>query len=295
MFEKFGTIASVRVMRGKGGRSRGFGFVNFQEESSATTAVTKMRNFMLEGKPLWVGVARSKDQRRQFAADRRMRMFSRGGYQPQLLYAGGPGGPQGVFPQYSYGMPRGVPGYHPSMSAGQYVQHPVPALGQRRPMPANAGGKPGPNGPAGAARGAWQGNAAQAVPTTSGPSMPLPEPSVGNVAPTSGTVPYTKPPGAAVTAANNDARSGTQDLAARLAEADDQQRKQLLGERLYPRVRAYEPERAGKITGMLLGIEDAELMHLLEHDAALKNRVVEAVEVLNDHQTNATTVPASTE
>jgi len=41
---------------------------------------------------------------------------------------------------------------------------------------------------------------------------------------------------------------------------------------------------AGKITGMLLEIDNSELLHMLEHHASLKAKVDEAVAVLQAHQ-----------
>ncbi|KAJ2641102.1 Protein phosphatase PP2A regulatory subunit B, partial [Coemansia sp. RSA 1285] len=41
-------------------------------------------------------------------------------------------------------------------------------------------------------------------------------------------------------------------------------------------------DKAGKITGMLLEMDNGELLHLLENADALKAKIVEAVEVLND-------------
>lgn len=44
------------------------------------------------------------------------------------------------------------------------------------------------------------------------------------------------------------------------------------------------PELAGKVTGMLLEIDNSELVHMLEHHESLKGKVDEAVAVLQLHQ-----------
>lgn len=69
-----------------------------------------------------------------------------------------------------------------------------------------------------------------------------------------------------------------------LADAAPQDQKQMLGERLYPLIAAMHPEEAGKITGMLLEIDNSELLHMLEHQESLKAKVEEAVAVLQAHQ-----------
>lgn len=47
-----------------------------------------------------------------------------------------------------------------------------------------------------------------------------------------------------------------------LTAAPPQQQKQMLGEALYPKIQAQQPELAGKITGMLLEMDNAELLGL---------------------------------
>ena len=60
--------------------------------------------------------------------------------------------------------------------------------------------------------------------------------------------------------------------------------KQRLGERLFPFIQEMYPDIAGKITGMLLEIDNSELLHLLENEESLKTKVDEAVAVLRAHQ-----------
>jgi len=71
-----------------------------------------------------------------------------------------------------------------------------------------------------------------------------------------------------------------------LATATASDQKQMIGERLFPLVQEYQPHLAGKITGMLLEIDNSELLHMLESRELLKEKVLEAVQVLNAHQAN---------
>jgi polyadenylate-binding protein len=71
---------------------------------------------------------------------------------------------------------------------------------------------------------------------------------------------------------------------AALANATPQEQKQMLGERLFPLIQQMQPELAGKITGMLLEIDNTELLHMLESRESLKAKVDEAIAVLQAHQ-----------
>lgn len=57
----------------------------------------------------------------------------------------------------------------------------------------------------------------------------------------------------------------------------------MLGERLFPLIQSTHPDQAGKITGMLLEIDNAELLHMLESREALAAKTQEAVSVLRAH------------
>ncbi|KAK4100513.1 Polyadenylate-binding protein, cytoplasmic and nuclear [Parathielavia hyrcaniae] len=62
-----------------------------------------------------------------------------------------------------------------------------------------------------------------------------------------------------------------------------QQQKQILGENLFPKIQAIQPELAGKITGMLLEMDNSELVNLLEDEAALIAKVNEAMAVYDEY------------
>lgn len=55
-----------------------------------------------------------------------------------------------------------------------------------------------------------------------------------------------------------------------------------MGENLYPLVDQLEHENAAKVTGMLLEMDQTEVLHLLESPEALKAKVAEAMEVLRN-------------
>ena len=61
--------------------------------------------------------------------------------------------------------------------------------------------------------------------------------------------------------------------ASMLAQAPPSEQKQMLGERLFPLIQSMFPDLAGKITGMLLEIDNSELVHMLEHKESLTSKV----------------------
>merc|ERR1719359_2216895 len=68
--------------------------------------------------------------------------------------------------------------------------------------------------------------------------------------------------------------------ASALAAAPPGVQKQMLGEKLYPAIARYQPELAGKITGMMLEMDNSELLILLESEQQLRAKVDEAMRVL---------------
>ncbi|KAK6115937.1 hypothetical protein DH2020_008206 [Rehmannia glutinosa] len=73
-------------------------------------------------------------------------------------------------------------------------------------------------------------------------------------------------------------------LASALANATPEQQRTMLGENLYPLVDQLEHEHAAKVTGMLLEMDQTEVLHLLESPDALKAKVAEAMDVLRNVQ-----------
>merc|ERR1719461_1012297 len=90
------------------------------------------------------------------------------------------------------------------------------------------------------------------------------------------------PPGAA-TPGPGTPKDPVRELAGMLAGMSNQQAKQVIGEKLFVMIQHRTPQLAGKITGMLLEMDNTELLMLLEDNMALTKKVNEAVAVLRDH------------
>jgi len=65
LFEKYGDIVSATITRDDGGKSRGFGFVNYTTHESAAKAVEELNDKEFHGKNLYVGRAQKKHEREE--------------------------------------------------------------------------------------------------------------------------------------------------------------------------------------------------------------------------------------
>ncbi|KAI2636746.1 polyadenylate binding protein [Xylaria nigripes] len=59
--------------------------------------------------------------------------------------------------------------------------------------------------------------------------------------------------------------------------------KQMLGEAIFPKIAALQPDLAGKITGMLLEMDNTELFQLVDDDVLLRAKVDEAMAVYDEY------------
>ncbi|XP_043712091.1 polyadenylate-binding protein 8-like isoform X2 [Telopea speciosissima] len=255
LFSDFGTITSCKVMRDPNGISRGSGFVAFSTPEEASRALAEMNGKMLVSKPLYVALAQRKE-------DRRARLQPGFGYQQQLVPGMRPGGaPMANFfvPMVQQGQQGQRPGGRRA-GAGpvQQNQQPVPLM-QQQMLP--RGGRmyrypPGRNMPDVPMPGVAGGMLS--MPYDMG-GMPLRDSAMSQPIPISA-------------------------LASALANSSPEQQRTMLGESLYPLVDQLEHEMAAKVTGMLLEMDQTEVLHLLESPEALKAKVAEAMEVLRNVQ-----------
>jgi len=157
--------------------------------------------------------------------------------------------------------------------------------GQQPPRASIAGGMPGmPGMPAGMPRGPQPGQPMAGMGVGSRPATYKYTPAVRNPQPASVPV-QPAPPQMGVQPQQAVVITGQEPLtASMLAAAPPQEQKQMLGERLFPLIQQTHADLAGKITGMLLEIDNSELLHMLENQQALKAKMEEAVAVLQAHQ-----------
>ncbi|XP_044148892.1 polyadenylate-binding protein 1-B isoform X2 [Bufo gargarizans] len=293
-FSPFGTITSAKVMM-EGGRSKGFGFVCFSSPEEATKAVTEMNGRIVATKPLYVALAQRKEERQAHLTNQYMQRMASVRAVPNPVI--NPYQP----PPSSYFM-AAIP---PAQNRAAY--YPAGQIAQLRPSPrwTAQGARPHPF---------------QNMPGAIRPAAPRP-PTFSTMRPTSSVprvVSAQRVAPAAAAAAASTVRSvpqykyaagvrnpqqhlnaqpqvamqqpavhvqGQEPLtASMLASAPPQEQKQMLGERLFPLIQAMHPTLAGKITGMLLEIDNSELLHMLESPESLRSKVDEAVAVLQAHQ-----------
>uniref|UniRef100_A0A8C4HHF6 Polyadenylate-binding protein n=1 Tax=Dicentrarchus labrax TaxID=13489 RepID=A0A8C4HHF6_DICLA len=270
-FAPYGTITSAKVMT-DGSQSKGFGFVCFSSPEEATKAVTEMNGRIVATKPLYVALAQRREERKAILTNKYMQRLA------TLRTMTSP-----IIDSYQQA------GYYmtvPQPPARSFYNH--NAVSNMRPVPRWTGQPP-------RLQGKWillfyvhvdVGSIAVCINVVSHVVRPLHDPVCRfsqkgdrfaplytlQVVP----APMMEPP--------VHIQSQEPLTASMLAAAPLMDQKQLLGERLYPLIHTLHPNLAGKITGMLLEIDNCELLHMLETPESLHSKVDEAIAVLQAHQ-----------
>ncbi|XP_077402206.1 polyadenylate-binding protein 4 [Vanacampus margaritifer] len=292
-FSPFGSITSAKVMLEEG-RSKGFGFVCFSSPEEATKAVTEMNGRIVGSKPLYVALAQRKEERKAHLTNQYMQRIAGMRAMPANAII------NQFQPTSGYFMPT-VP-----QAQNRTTYYAPNQMAQMRPNPRWQQGGRGQGGFQGMPSSLRQPgprtnmrhmspNSNTQGPRGSGQTLG-PRPSMGVPGP------RTMPPYKYATGVRNPNPQVVQPIALQqtqpavhvqgqepltasmLASAPPQEQKQMLGERLFPLIQAMHANLAGKITGMLLEIDNSELLHMLESHESLRSKVEEAVAVLQAHQ-----------
>ncbi|KAK1554938.1 hypothetical protein Q3G72_019430 [Acer saccharum] len=293
LFSEFGTITSTKVLLDPQGQSKCSGFVAFSTPEEATKALNEMNGKMIGRKPLYVAVAQRKEERKARLQAQFTQLRVPGGMSP--LPSGIPGyhpgaarlGPQQLY----YG--QGTPGLiSPQASGYGFQQQMFPGMrpggpnfmmpyhlqrqgqpGQQRSMGVRRNGNPQQMQQPQLLRNSnqgirYMGNGRNGVDPSVVSMMPMPFDASGMPvtpldAQRSGSMPVST-------------------LTSSLASASPADRNRILGEQLYPLVESIEHVHASKVTGMLLEMDQTEVLHLIESPEALKTKVAEAMAVLQE-------------
>ncbi|XP_061425624.1 polyadenylate-binding protein 1-like isoform X2 [Lethenteron reissneri] len=303
-FAPYGTITSTKVMSEEG-RSKGFGFVCFSSPEEATKAVTEMNGRIVGSKPLYVALAQRKEERKAHLTSQYMQRIAGMRALP----------PNTVISQYQPAAPSGyfVPAM-PQTRTAYYAPNQMTQIRPQQRWPTQQvrpqGGYQGMQGGMMRQSGTRQQQQQQQPPIrtmspitntqivrsipgghrvaatqTLGPRA-MPGMGPRNV----GAYKYGQPMRNPIHGHMQQMHQavhvhGQEPLTpSMLASAPLQEQKQMLGERLFPLIQGMHLSLAGKITGMLLEIDNSELLHMLESPESLRSKVEEAVAVLQAHQ-----------
>jgi len=266
-FGPYGSIESAVVMRDNAGKSRGFGFVCFSAQEEANEAMKAMTGRMIDGKPLYVALAqRAEERKARFEARWRGGNMKVGG--PQPMYAPVPHmGPPHARPmvyggQIMHGWAnQAIPMNRINGAPMNYALMPA----ANRTGPPRRGGRGQNRGPQQGQRQGQNFKYAENVRNQRRQAQPQQQP-------------------AAQPAAQPAQAGGEEDFVKVLAAMPEANRKDFIGGKLYPLVAEQQPEKAPKITGMLLEMDNTEIIELLDSPQALSEKIMEALQVLHDSE-----------
>jgi len=258
LFSEYGTVTSATVMRDSNGVSKGFGFVRFADENEGRSAVHKLNYHQFRGKPIYVALHQSREERKQAL----IQQFS---YAPQrLLYP-----PPFMFAPIPQMQPRMPMGYNIPMVPQTWMPMRQPLARGQQPMQAYQ------TMPAGYQQ----------------PIRRMPQQQMQQGQQQRRTqVPHQKTYASVAKAPQEHPQQQAplpQQVSVAPAQVPDDSEKQMIGERLYDFISRYtefNPSYIGKLTGMLLASLDvAQLQSLLANPTTLSQKIQEAYGVLVEH------------
>ena len=263
MFAPFGEITTSSVKFDPDSKvSKEYAFIAYKDKESAAKAIENMNEKIFSGRPLFVTYHQTQEQRRRYLERTLANPIVQNNWaypqqQPMMPGPYGmpwPGHPGMVMGPMGYGAPRGV------MPRGVYPPRMAMPQQMRPRMP--------PQGGVMNAQGQGRG---MMSPNTAALQMPgrAPRPASGAALPQQKIIPGS---------------SGQPQLtSAALANMSPEEQKNALGERLYATILQIHPEKAAKITGMLLEMDTAEILNVLEDNNVLQSKIQEAISVLRAH------------
>lgn len=292
MFSQYGELESFRVMRDEHGISRGFGFVCFKKPEDVAKAIAEMNGKTLSGKPLIVTLAQRREQRRQeleqLFMQRQQQMQQTGG-RHQGFNSGYRTQQYQIKPRFMGGQQRFQKvqqGQQQTQTSGQFQKdggrkQGIPQQGQQAIKSQQQKPHQGQQQTTTAGTGEvkfqqnvrnqqTQQKSSKKQQGDQQPQQQIQQQQAGQQKPNAGQQQQT-----------GTSRPGLD--ATHLASLNPLAQKQILGENLYPLVQEMQPALAGKITGMLLEMDNSDILILLESPEALISKVTEAVTVLKAH------------
>lgn len=316
-FSPYGAIVSCKVMRDEKGVSKGFGFICFSTPEEAAKALAEVNGKLVTGKPIFVAMAQRKEDRRLALESQFTRMpFRAAGMAPHMVpphmfYQAGfmvPGGhhrsvpSSGFVPPMMYGRPVNSQGNSNSGNSRFPMMRPSYAEAsdqlnhqnmRRQFRPRTQYSNPhSSNSSVGAGNVGYQRRPYGQQ--SSSPRAQMMSMMMGNAHPSNNSfnhrnvyarpyqqrMYYSQPYEFGQMSSAPDSPNSS--LAQALASASPESQKTMLGEMLYPLVESRDQANAAKITGMLLDMDNAELLNLLETPDVLSAKVAEALELIQE-------------
>jgi len=275
LFTVYGELQNTYIAKDENGLSRGFGFVCFKNSEDATKAIAEMHGKIISNKPLFVTLAQRKEQRvielQATYQQRQQRQLMMGGNNPMFQ--------QRYQNQYGVVKPRFIGNQNkqfqnkPNLQSN-FQKKPQQQQGQQQKPQFNKQQRMDNNFNQQQFQQQQQQNQQQGSEVKYNVNVRNPKQQQQQQQKQKQSQQQT----------TETSRTGLDPTY--LASLTPSAQKQTLGENLFPLVQNEVPHLAGKITGMLLEMDNSDILNLLESPEALKAKIAEAVNVVKAHEKN---------